>query len=90
MDALTFFDNFATADFITDRQDPATVDEQDERNVTGQLFRVLRAQQPADFHLARQISDLMTDQLEFAVRGESPLPLIFEVRRPSSHPTVCS
>ncbi|GJN87165.1 hypothetical protein Rhopal_000110-T1 [Rhodotorula paludigena] len=34
VDALTFFDNFETADFLSDRQDPNTVDEQDERNIT--------------------------------------------------------
>jgi G3E family GTPase len=45
VDALSFFDNFSTADFLSDRQQPGeVVDEQDERN----------------------ISDLLTDQLEFA------------------------
>lgn len=44
VDALNFFDNFATADFLSDRQENGEVDEQDERN----------------------ISDLLTDQIEFA------------------------
>ncbi|GAA5974249.1 hypothetical protein JCM11641_003352 [Rhodosporidiobolus odoratus] len=34
INALTFFDNFSTADFLSDRQDPDTVDEQDERNIS--------------------------------------------------------
>ncbi|BGP14477.1 hypothetical protein JCM10213v2_002426 [Rhodosporidiobolus nylandii] len=44
VDALSFFDNFATTDFLSDRDEPGAVDEQDERN----------------------ISDLLTDQVEFA------------------------
>ncbi|GAA5855837.1 hypothetical protein JCM8547_000379 [Rhodosporidiobolus lusitaniae] len=33
IDALSFFDNFATADFLSDRQENGAVDEQDERNI---------------------------------------------------------
>jgi hypothetical protein len=34
IDACQIFDNFATSDFFSDRQDPDTVDEQDERNIS--------------------------------------------------------
>ncbi|GAA5921446.1 hypothetical protein JCM3775_003051 [Rhodotorula graminis] len=34
VDALTFFDNFSTSDFLSDREAPGTVDDQDERNVS--------------------------------------------------------
>lgn len=34
VDALSCLENFATADFLSDRQDPDTVDEQDERNIS--------------------------------------------------------
>ncbi|GAA6037278.1 hypothetical protein JCM8097_008659 [Rhodosporidiobolus ruineniae] len=44
VDALTFFDCYASTEFISDREQPGTVDDADERN----------------------ISDLMTDQVEFA------------------------
>ena len=33
VDALNFFESFATSDFLSDRQAAGTVDEQDERNV---------------------------------------------------------
>ncbi|GAA5901175.1 hypothetical protein JCM8208_002295 [Rhodotorula glutinis] len=34
VDALTFFDNFSTSDFLSDREAPGNVDDQDERNVS--------------------------------------------------------
>lgn len=34
VDALSFLPNFATSDFLSDRQDPDTVDDKDERNIS--------------------------------------------------------
>ena len=34
VDALSFLPNFATSDFLSDRQDPDTVDAKDERNIS--------------------------------------------------------
>lgn len=46
VDALTFFDNFSTSDFLSDREAPGTVDDQDERNVRPLSLRARSKSQP--------------------------------------------
>ncbi|GAA6011393.1 hypothetical protein JCM10207_008324 [Rhodosporidiobolus poonsookiae] len=66
VNALTFFDNFSTADFLSDRQE--NVDEQDERNVRLSPFlsNPSSADDSSSLFAPLQITDLLVDQLEFA------------------------
>ncbi|GAA5932117.1 uncharacterized protein JCM15063_001124 [Sporobolomyces koalae] len=72
VDALNIFDNFATADFLSDRQASGTVEDEDERNISDLMVDQLEFADAIIINKCDLVSKKVLDKIKALVRTLNP------------------